>query len=57
MTTASAHARNSPIKKRSAGYLPLMTEPAEGFDPRVTTPSTDETKFEYTTGVEKPSRP
>jgi len=44
--TASAQARSKPIKKRSAGSLPLMTEPAEGFDPSVTTPSIEETKFE-----------
>src|SRR6266550_701479 len=39
--TASANARSRPIKKRSAGLRPLITEPADGFEPRLTTPSTD----------------
>jgi hypothetical protein len=37
--------------------LPLITDPAEIPEPNVTTPSSDETKFEYTTRSANPSRP
>jgi hypothetical protein len=46
ITTASAQARRSPIKKRSAGLRPLITDPDDGVEPSDTTPSMDETKFE-----------
>jgi hypothetical protein len=57
MITASAHARRSAIKKRSAGYFPLITDPAEGVDPSATTPSIDETKLENSTRSGNPSLP
>jgi hypothetical protein len=34
-----------------------MTDPAETPEPNVTTPSTDDTKFEYTTRSANLSRP
>jgi hypothetical protein len=34
------------MRKRSAGYRPLITEPADAPSPSAATPSIDETKFE-----------
>ena len=45
------------MRKRSAGFRPLSTEPALGFEPSVTTPSIDITKFEYRTGSSNPIEP
>src|SRR5713226_8698013 len=57
ITTASAHARSRAMRKRSAGCFALITEPADVREPRETTPSSDDTKFEYTTRSGNPSRP
>ncbi len=34
------------MRKRSAWLRPLISDPADGCEPSVTTPSSDSTKFE-----------
>ena len=55
--TAPEQARRSPITKRSASFLPLITDDDAGAEGMATTPSSDETKFAMVMRWLKPSAP